>query len=300
MEEIEKIINNIKKQNELKYGFAVFDVKAKEVKGSLVFTGRVISESQKTDIFSAVEKFKTAFVDKVKVLSDPNVSPLGWCLVKRENLSIKNRFVSEGIINEKILGRITIDFLDGGEVLRVLFKNNDQLLVQRSDLTVGWVDRSGVIIKNKSLKKEWILGVHAKNGKVIAVNGSAERVVEEAKKYLGVKYVWSRKSKNGLDCSALTQTAFREAFDIIMPRHSWDQKKMGISVSQNEIKSGDLIFMLKLSNGHRHVGIADYSEGELKIVHACLAKRKVIRQDWEEVLKSYEVVEIKRIIEGKK
>jgi cell wall-associated NlpC family hydrolase len=299
MEEFSKIISKIKKEAERDYGLAVFDVSVKKVKDNFVFTGYVLSDNQKTEILYAIDDLRGGVIDKVKVLSDPKSSSLGWCAVKKDYLPLKNRFVSRKIINEKVLKRITIDFLTKNEILRILFKREDQLLVQRGDLVVGWIDRSGVIVKKESLKKKWSEGIHAKVGKTILVEGSSDAVVAEAKKYLGVKYVWSRKSANGVDCSALVQIAFKEAFDIILPRHSWDQKKMGILIDIKNIRSGDLIFMIKRLNGHKHVGIVNSSGGQKKIIHACLCEKKVVEQNQEDVFKNYEVVEVKRIIEQK-
>lgn len=298
--ELIAIISKIKKQLELEYGLAVFDVSVKKNKTGFVFSGYVLSDNQKSAIFAAIGDLGGGMViDRIKVLSDPQNTSLGWCVVKGSGLPLKNRFVTREIANKKILKRITTDFLNRNEILRILFKAGDQLLVQRADLVVGWVDRSGVVIKKESLKKKWNEGIYAKSGETISVEGSGDGVVEEARKYLGVKYVWSRKSADGMDCSALVQVAFKEAFNIVLPRHSWDQRKMGIPINIKQMKSGDLIFMLKKINGHKHVGIADFSGGRSRIIHACLCEKKVVEQDQEDVFENYEIVEVKRIIERK-
>ncbi|MCK4891366.1 MAG: C40 family peptidase, partial [Candidatus Pacebacteria bacterium] len=55
-------------------------------------------------------------------------------------------------------------------------------------------------------------------------------VIKEAEKYLGAKYVLGGKSKKGIDCSGLVQVAYKNSLNIILPKHSWDQKKMGKKV----------------------------------------------------------------------
>jgi peptidoglycan DL-endopeptidase CwlO len=73
-----------------------------------------------------------------------------------------------------------------------------------------------------------------------SVSGSA--VVDSAKKYLGVPYVFgSTDPSNGLDCSALVQRAYAD-LGIKLPRIAKDQAREGTAVpSLAQAKPGDLL-----------------------------------------------------------
>src|SRR3954451_8905856 len=79
----------------------------------------------------------------------------------------------------------------------------------------------------------------------------ADQVIAEAKKYLGVKYVWGGESPNGFDCSGLVQYVYKK-FGVNLPRVSQDQAHAGRPVSAAEAKPGDLVFY---HNPASHVGI---------------------------------------------
>lgn len=70
---------------------------------------------------------------------------------------------------------------------------------------------------------------------------SGSDVVDAAKKYLGVPYVWGGEDASGMDCSGLVQTAYKQ-FGIEMPRVAADQARQGTAVSSlAEAKPGDLV-----------------------------------------------------------
>jgi hypothetical protein len=83
------------------------------------------------------------------------------------------------------------------------------------------------------------------------VTGTA--VVEAAKKYLGVDYVFgSTDPDKGLDCSSLVQRAYKD-LGIEVPRLSWDQAKAGTAVKGglDNAKPGDILGF----DGNSHVAI---------------------------------------------
>lgn len=87
---------------------------------------------------------------------------------------------------------------------------------------------------------------------------SGARLVLEAKRFLGVPYLWGGITSAGFDCSGLVQTVCG-SFGITLPRDTKDQIKVGKPVARDDIRSGDLLFF------ERHVGFAI---GRNKIVHA--------------------------------
>lgn len=76
-------------------------------------------------------------------------------------------------------------------------------------------------------------------GSASGVTGDA--VVQDAKKYLGVPYVWGGESTSGIDCSGLVQAAYGD-LGITLPRVAEDQARMGTAVpSLAQAKPGDLL-----------------------------------------------------------
>ena len=86
-----------------------------------------------------------------------------------------------------------------------------------------------------------------------SVSGRGQAIVNSAKKYLGVPYVWGGTSPRGFDCSGLVQYVCRQN-GISLPRVAASQRNAGRYVSRANLQPGDLVFF---GNGGRinHVGI---------------------------------------------
>ena len=95
----------------------------------------------------------------------------------------------------------------------------------------------------------------ANGGQSAGLSGSVtgDAVVADAKKYLGVPYVFgSTDPGKGLDCSSLVQRAYAD-LGIQLPRNSWEQAKAGQPVaSLADAKPGDI---LAFGSPVHHVGI---------------------------------------------
>lgn len=78
----------------------------------------------------------------------------------------------------------------------------------------------------------------------IKATGTGSAVVAEARKYLGVPYVWGGTSPtNGLDCSGLVQLVFRN-LGVSLPRVARQQATVGTRIaSLSQAKPGDLLGM---------------------------------------------------------
>ena len=90
-----------------------------------------------------------------------------------------------------------------------------------------------------------------------ASTGSATgaQIVAEAKKYLGVRYVYGGASPSGFDCSGFVYYVLKQ-FGYSPYRTPADQIKMGTSVSKANLQPGDIVFFAGTGgSGITHVGI---------------------------------------------
>lgn len=87
-------------------------------------------------------------------------------------------------------------------------------------------------------------------------NNKGSKVVQEAKKYIGIDYLWGGSTPVGFDCSGLTSYVYKK-FNINIGRTTWEQIKNGKVVPISGMKEGDLIFFGSSSdpNNPTHVGI---------------------------------------------
>jgi cell wall-associated NlpC family hydrolase len=91
------------------------------------------------------------------------------------------------------------------------------------------------------------------NGRSVSAQPSERAVVDQARKYLGVPYVWGGTNpQSGLDCSGLVQLVYKNlGYDL--PRVSYQQADAGRPVSSlAQARPGDI---LAFNNPVNHVAI---------------------------------------------
>jgi cell wall-associated NlpC family hydrolase len=136
------------------------------------------------------------------------------------------------------------------------------------------------------------LGAAAPTGTATAPGPSAggvtgEDVVADAKKYLGVPYVFGGTTSAGIDCSGLVQRVYKD-LGIDVPRLVSGQSTVGTEVpSIAQAQPGDLI----VTNGGEHIVI--YA-GDGKVIHAPSEGRNVSLVDnW---MDDSDIVTIRRLV----
>lgn len=82
--------------------------------------------------------------------------------------------------------------------------------------------------------------------------------------WMGAPYELGGESKQGVDCSALAQALYEDAFGVQLPRTTGRQVNRGSSVGQSQMRAGDLVFF-RTADQQKHVGI--YLDNR-KFVHA--------------------------------
>jgi len=108
---------------------------------------------------------------------------------------------------------------------------------------------SGIIkqLKQKSKKIDWL------------------DLISEARKFLGVPYLWGGITPSGFDCSGFVRAIFTR-FGYDLPRDTKDQIKIGRNIKRTSIKTGDMLFF------KRHVGLAI---GKDNIIHCSVSNAGV-------------------------
>lgn len=148
------------------------------------------------------------------------------------------------IYGEKI-GYIRSDYLD---LTEIPYENRDSVkspLFFRRGLSTG-VTPSAAALKSDNA-------------------GIGNAIVNTAKKYIGVPYVWGGSTTKGFDCSGLVQYVFK-AHGITLPRTSKEQWTVGTVISKSQLKAGDLVFFANTyTTGVSHVGIY---VGNNQFIHA--------------------------------
>jgi len=94
------------------------------------------------------------------------------------------------------------------------------------------------------------------------------RMLTQARRLLGVPFLWGGTSAFGFDCSGFVRTVF-SFYGFALPRDTKDQIQHGRPVERNDMKIGDLAFF------DRHVGIID---GDGFLLH-CSAGGGMVRVD---------------------
>ncbi|MBI5464184.1 MAG: C40 family peptidase [Ignavibacteriales bacterium] len=81
------------------------------------------------------------------------------------------------------------------------------------------------------------------------------KMMREISKWMGTPYKLGGNDQEGIDCSAYTQTVFRHAIGVPLPRSSHEQSALGNEVAFDNLKFGDLVFFNTTGASASHVGI---------------------------------------------
>ena len=175
---------------------------------------------------------------------------------------------------------------NSGEKAYIIGFNNQWYKVV-FDTHVGYIrsdylDLTEIPYENKASQKDPIFFVNGQSTGVtpsaFALNGSntstiRQNIVADAKKLLGIPYVWGGTTTKGFDCSGFVQYVLKQN-GISMPRTTTEQYQIGTYVTKSDLLPGDLVFLQNTYRaGISHVGIYI---GDGKMIHASSSKGVVI------------------------
>lgn len=104
----------------------------------------------------------------------------------------------------------------------------------------------------------------------LSAAGVRGTVIAEAKKYLGLRYIWGGSTPKGFDCSGFTAYVLAQK-GVGIARSSRYQAQQGTPVDLNKAQTGDLVFFSKFGKGGRvtHVAmVVDNKEDGVYIIHS--------------------------------
>ena len=100
-----------------------------------------------------------------------------------------------------------------------------------------------------------------------------QQLVAEARRFLGLNYIWGGTSAYGFDCSGFTFRLYQSQ-GIVIPRDADEQGQQGLPIDRDNLAPGDLLFFAdKLGQGSiHHVGMFI---GNNSMIHAPNSRSQV-------------------------
>ncbi len=138
------------------------------------------------------------------------------------------------------------------------------------EVRVGLPDGSKAWVKNEDVDVRT-------QGEPVA-EPTPQDLVDTAKQFTGLKYVWGGTSAYGFDCSGFTYSVYR-AHGIEIPRDAAPQSTAGHRVPSSDLEPGDLLFFAG-NGGHGKVHHVGMYIGDGKMIHAPNASETVKVSDW--------------------
>jgi cell wall-associated NlpC family hydrolase len=109
-------------------------------------------------------------------------------------------------------------------------------------------------LKNKG-KKIARGRVHSRGSGSTLGDGSVVKVINYAKKYLGVNYNFGSSSASAFDCSGFIMYVYRVA-GVDLPHSAAGQANLGLAIqNKSDLSPGDLVFFETTRPGISHVGM---------------------------------------------
>ena len=268
-------------KGDIMYGIGFTTGSNLRLRSSPSTTGKILDTAPKGDVVTVISKtgnwYKVNYnlqigymhTDYLRVLTKENAE-LGYGRINGTSVNLRSgpgtgyQAMAKGNINDKVY---IIGMNQGW--YKVIF--GEKICYIRSD----YVDLTEIPYENADSAKSPKFFRGGKSTGIApsasALNGSSagkvtgQQIVNSAKQYLGVPYVFGGASPSGFDCSGLVYYVLKN-LGFSPYRTAEDQYKMGTYVDKSQLKPGDLVFFENTYKfGISHVGI--YS-GNGQFIHA--------------------------------
>jgi len=168
-------------------------------------------------------------------------------------------FVNSSKVNMRINPSLSSDIvkkLDEWEKVLIYGISGDWYLIEEENGEYGWIYNTLINIRKSDTSRGIGDEQLIREININEVTKLQIRIIEYARKFLGVHYVWGGSNKYGFDCSGLVLYVYKN-FGINLPHKASMQARLGSYVKRSELCAGDLIFF-DTNGGHddiTHVGI---------------------------------------------
>jgi|GEM_PF-1673799 hypothetical protein len=298
---VERALCALQEQWRRRYGVVVADLSVSVgTDGTLLVSGVVLVAGQRRDVLRTLEDVSQGRARaEIVVLAQSDVGR-GWIVGRGAVTDVRS--APEG----KRCSQVT----PYDPPLRVLAGHSPWVAVQLADGTVGWVLTSETVILDADSAPQSVERWRADyiGSPRPAQAGQWRRELES---WVGTPYSWGGTTRQGVDCSGLTQRVVRSVIDVGLPRHSRDQARLGHRVRLGQLAAGDLLYLSQTEGGARHValvvgaaraaplggdGRADAPDGAAQeqaslpavdVGHACRVRRQVAIEPLSALLERY-------------
>ncbi len=316
---VTQIIDEVLKLTPLTERELIFSVGHSTDSAIVTLTGETNNEAVKTQIIDRILLTQgVGVVDKIVVLPAPPLDETPWGIVTCPVANLGDAPGKSGDDHTVTQARL-------GDIVRILYQEDDWYMVQMADNYLGWISPDCLLLGDKSMVDEFFKGSVAmiKSKMAVAVDGpdgnelfdkrlvqgsvlpvsaakgdwvvlglpggrtayvkgayvkqyasldqvfaqqkGAGSVIEDAKQYLGLPYLWGGCTSYGFDCSGFTQFIFK-LNGYHLRRDADLQYMQGDSITtQAALAPGDLVFFQTYRKGASHVGIYI---GESRFIHS--------------------------------
>lgn len=174
---------------------------------------------------------------------------------------------------------------------------NGRFLIQMACRTMGWIEAEAFTELDAPAAKELFFNARrAQQKECLTITSRSLLELDRYTRWLAtrkVNYVLGGRSfETGIDCSALSQRLFEQHFDILLPRHSGDQRRCGRRVLRSELQLGDIIYATARHKKWPHIAVV-LSDGEL--AHACRSRGEIVLESVDSFLEHYQFRGARRI-----
>lgn len=132
--------------------------------------------------------------------------------------------------------------------------------------------------REKAVEREVVVYNETEATSTKPKNLKVKNIIDVARSFHGTPYRFGGTSSNGMDCSGLVYTAFKEE-EVFLPRASRDMATQGKKISLNDVTIGDLVFFKTDSrrNVINHVGlVVDVFPGKILFIHSSTSQGVII------------------------